>query len=351
MNRRGVSLAYTALADKPLLARLAEERGFDVVWNSGDSVALNGAMTQATTRPDFGTGVVRAFVHEPRALAAACADVQELSGNRFILGLGGGTKRANINQLGREFDHPATRIRELISAMRLAWETPASEEVGYHGRYVELTGGGFRGRGQALAFGRPYEVPESPGPGETRVTPVYLAAVNRAMFRLAGDLCQGLCGHPMASLRFIRETAWPAIDVGLERSGRSRSDFDHEVWIITAISADRTQALREVKHHMARFMATRSYAIVLDSQGYEDVRHAIQDAFFNHRGDDEALIAAVPDEVAREHAIFGTPDEVREQAERYEGAVDTSTFYCASSLMSKERIRENVELMIQTFGR
>lgn len=351
MNRRGVSLAYTALADKPLLARLAEERGFDVVWNSGDSVALNGAMTQATTRPDFGTGVVRAFVHEPRSLAVACSDVQELSGNRFILGLGGGTKRANINQLGREFDHPATRIRELISAMRLAWQTPASEEVGYHGRYVELTGGGLRGRGQALAFGRPYEVAETPQPGETRVTPVYLAAVNRAMFRLAGDLCQGLCGHPMASLRFIQETAWPAIDVGLERSGRSRSDFDHEAWIITSISADRKQALREVKHHMARFMATRSYAIVLDSQGYEDVRHAIQDAFFNHRGDDEALIAAVPDEVAREHAIFGTPDEVREQAERYEGAVDTSTFYCASSLMSKERIRENVEMMIQTFGR
>ena len=42
---------------------------------------------------------------------------------------------------------------------------------------------------------------------------------------------------------------------------------------------------------------------------------------------------------------------MREQAERYEGAVDTSTFYCASSLMSKERIRENVEMMIQTFGR
>ena len=350
MNRRGVSLAYTALADKPLLARLAEERGFDVVWNSGDSIALNGAMAQATQRPLFGTGVVRAFANEPRALAVGVAEVQELSRNRFILGLGGGTKRGNINQLGREFDHPATRIRELIHAMRLAWNTPASDPVDYSGQYVELTGSGLRGRGQALAFGRPYEVSAERQEGETRETPVYLAAVNGAMFRLAGDLCQGLCGHPMASVRFIQETAWPGIDVGLERSGRSRADFDHEAWIITAISGDREQALREVKHHMGRFMATRSYGNVLDSQGYEDVRHAIQDAFFNHRGDDEALIAAVPDEVAREHAIFGTPDEVREQAARYEGVVDTSTFYCASSFMSQERIRENVELMIETFG-
>ena len=350
MNRRGVSLAYTALTDKPLLARLAEERGFDAVWNSGDSIALSGAMTQATHGPQIGTGVVHAFAHEPRALAVACAEVQELSGGRFILGLGGGTKRGNINRLGREFDHPATRIRELIHAMRLAWGTPASEPVDYSGRYVELTGTGLRGRGQALAFGRPYVVPAERQEDEPRETPIYLAAVNKAMFRLAGDLCQGLCGHPMASTRFIEETAWPAIDVGLQRSGRRRADFDHQAWIITAISGNREQALREVKHHMARFMATRSYAIVLDSQGYEDVRHAIQDAFFNHRGDDEALIAAVPDEVAREHGIFGTPDEVREQAARYEGIVDTSTFYCASSLMSPERILENVELMIETFG-
>ncbi len=349
MNRRGVSLAYTALADKPTLARFAEERGFDVVWNSGDSVALNGSMTQSTEQAQFGTGVVRAFVHEPRELAIACAEVQELSGDRFILGLGGGTKRANINQLGREFDHPATRIRELIHAMRLAWSTPASEPVAYSGRYVELTGTGLRGRGQALAFGQPYSVPAERKQDEPRETPIYLAAVNKAMFRLAGDLCHGLCGHPMASVRFIKETAWPAIDVGLQRSGRSRSDFDHEAWIITAISSDRAQALREVKHHMARFMATRSYAIVLDSQGYEGVRHAIQDAFFNRRGSD-ALIAAVPDEVAYAHAIFGTPDEVREQATRYEGVVDTSTFYCASSLMSPERIHENVKLIIETFG-
>ncbi|MDA0256485.1 MAG: LLM class flavin-dependent oxidoreductase [Chloroflexi bacterium] len=350
MNRRGVSLAYTALADKPPLARLAEERGFDVVWNSGDSIALNGAMAQATERAMFGTGVVRAFANEPRALAVGVAEVQELSGNRFILGLGGGTKRGNINQLGREFDHPATRIRELIHAMRLAWNTPASDPVDYSGQYVELTGSGLRGRGQALAFGRPYEVSAERQEGETRETPVYLAAVNGAMFRLAGDLCQGLCGHPMASVRFIQETAWPGIDVGLERTGRTRADFDHEAWIITAISSDRKQAMREAKHHMGRFMATRSYGNVLDSQGYEDVRHAIQNAFFNHRGDDEALIAAVPDEVAREHAIFGTPDDVREQAARYEGVVDTSTFYCASSLMSQQRIHENTRLMIETFG-
>jgi alkanesulfonate monooxygenase SsuD/methylene tetrahydromethanopterin reductase-like flavin-dependent oxidoreductase (luciferase family) len=189
------------------------------------------------------------------------------------------------------------------------------------------------------------DAPPPPGP-----MPIYLAAVNRAMLRLAGERCEGLCGHPIASVRFIEEVSWPAIDEGLARAGRTRDDFDHNAWIVTAIADDREQAAREAKYHIGRFMATRSYAIILDSQGYEDVRVRIQDAFFNHRDDPQALIDAIPDEVARDHAIYGTPDEVREQAERYEGVVSASTFYCASALMSRDRIRENIGLMIDTFG-
>ncbi len=348
MNRRGISLAYSELAEKPALARRAEEAGFDLIWNSGESIPLFGAMSQATERARFGSGVIRVFAHEARELAQAAADLQRLSGGRFVMGLGGGTKRMNINQLGKEFDRPATRIRELIRGLRLAWSTPADEAVDFRGEYYELTGQGLAGgsdipAGMGLGGG---DAPPAPAD-----TPIYLAAVNRAMLRLAGERCEGLCGHPIASVRFINEVAWPGIDEGLVRAGRTRNDFDHNAWIVTAIAEDREQAAREAKYHIGRFMATRSYAIVLDSQGLEDVRARIQDAFFNHQHDPQALIDAVPDEVARDHAIYGTPDEVREQAQRYEGVVQTSTFYCASALMSRERIRENIDQMIETFAR
>jgi alkanesulfonate monooxygenase SsuD/methylene tetrahydromethanopterin reductase-like flavin-dependent oxidoreductase (luciferase family) len=347
MNRRGISLAYSELAEKPGLARRAEEAGFDLVWNSGESIPLFGAIAQTTERARFGPGVIRAFAHEPRELAQAAADLQRLSGDRFVMGLGGGTKRMNINQLGQDFDRPATRIRELIRGLRLAWSTPADEPLDFRGTYYQLFGRGLAGSGDipagmGLGGGEP-----PPAPADT---PIYLAAVNRAMLRLAGERCEGLCGHPIASVRFMEEVAWPAIDEGLARAGRTRADFDHNAWIVTAIADDSGQAAREAKYHIGRFMATRSYAIILDSQGYEDVRVRIQDAFFNHQDDPQALVEAVPDEVAREHAIYGTPDEVREQAQRYEGVVPTSTFYCASALMSRERIRENLGLMIDTFS-
>ena len=348
MNRRGISLAYSELEEKTALARRAEQAGFDIVWNSGESIPLFGAIAGATSQARFGSGVIRVFAHEARELAQAAVDLQRLSRNRFVMGLGGGTKRMNINQLGKEFDRPATRIRELIRALRVAWATPVDEALEFDGAYYRLTGRGLLGGGDIPAGMGLGGGAAPPAPAET---PIYLAAVNRAMLRLAGEHCQGLCGHPIASVRFMNEVAWPAIDEGLARSGRTREDFDHNAWIVTAISSDRTQAMREVKYHVGRFMATRSYGIVLDSQGYSDVRGRIQEAFFGRPDDPAALIEAVPDDVAREHGIFGTPDDVREQAGCYEGVVGTSTFYCASALMSRERIRENIGLMIGTFGR
>ncbi|MFN8535638.1 MAG: LLM class flavin-dependent oxidoreductase [Dehalococcoidia bacterium] len=337
MARRGISLAYSELTEKPDLARKADQAGFDYIWNSGESIPVFGAMSLTTQRAKIGSGVVRAFAHDARSLAQHCVDLQQLSGGRFMLGLGGGTKRMNINSLGQAFEHPATRLREMIRLLRTVWATPAGEPLKFEGQYYQYSGSGMGGSRR-----RQVEIPP---------TPVYLAAVNRSMFRLAGELCDGLCGHPIASVRFINDVAWPSIDEGLQRAGRTRDSFDHHAWIITAISNDRQQAMREAKFHMARFMATRSYAIVLDSQGLESVRHEVQEAFFQHNEDLEKLIAAVPDEVAAQHAIFGTIDDVRQQAKRYEDLVSTTTFYTASFSMAPDRIRENINLMIEAFGR
>lgn len=342
MARKGISLAYSELNEKPELAKMAEDAGFDYIWNSGESIAVFGAMSMVTKKAHLGTGVIRAFGHDARNLAEHAVDLQQLTGGRFIMGLGGGTKRMNINQFGVEFDHPATRLRELIKLLKQVWNKEPGEPLKVEGRYYSYFGGGMRGMAGVGLGNRKKSQPP--------VTPIYLAAVNRAMFRLAGEWCEGLCGHPIASVPFIEKVAWPSIDEGLARAGKTRSDFDHAAWIVTAINTDRKEAMREAKYHIGRFMATRSYAIVLDSQGLEDVRLKIQDAFFKHPGDSEALIAAVPDDVAASHSIFGTKDEVRAMAKRYEGLVTTPTYYCASALMSHDRVRENLELMIETFG-
>jgi alkanesulfonate monooxygenase SsuD/methylene tetrahydromethanopterin reductase-like flavin-dependent oxidoreductase (luciferase family) len=329
--RYGISVAHTELEDKPGLAKLADEAGFAAIWNSAESIPLFGAMAMETKQAKIGSGVLRAFGHDVRNLVQHTMDLQRLSGGRWILGLGGGTPQMNVNLFGQRFEHPATRLRELIEILRLTMTTPSNQQFSYEGTYYQLRGSGFRDL--------------LPAP-----VPLYLAAVNPTTLRLTGERCDGICGHPIASVPFIQNVVWPALDEGLQRSGRTRADFDHASWIITAVSNDRSQALRELKQEVGRFMATRSFSIIPDSQGLEQVRLEIQDAFRRYPGDAEKLIAAVPDEVAAAHGIYGTKDDVRQQIQRYEGAIDTPTFYCPP-IRDKARAKENLLLIIETFGK
>ena len=56
--------------------------------------------------------------------------------------------------------------------------------------------------------------------------PIYLAAVREGMVRMAGDVADGLIGHPMCSLRWLDKVLVANFEAGLARSGRDRSGFD-----------------------------------------------------------------------------------------------------------------------------
>ncbi|PZC40587.1 MAG: Flavin-dependent oxidoreductase, luciferase family [Chloroflexi bacterium] len=326
--RIAISLADSHISQKPHFAQKAEQAGFDMIWNSGESIPTFAGMLHETESVNIGSGVLRAFQHHPKNIAQHVLDLQLMYKNRFVLGLGGGTKYMNISTLGEDFSKPATRIREIINFLRYAWSMPAGEPLDFQGQFYQITGAALRW---------------NEDPKKLRA-PIYLAAVNPAMLRMAGDICDGLCGHPIASIDFINNVVWPHIDEGLERSNRTRKDFDHQTWVTMSVSKDRKQALKELKVHLARFMATRSYSIVLDSQGFAGVREAIQKAFFNNPNDIDALADALPDEIALQHGIAGNQDDILEQISKYDGVVDGISLYTASNLMSYDRVHESIEM-------
>ena len=77
------------------LSRTAEELGFDQVWVSNDlyvraaSVMLTAAAV-ATDRIELGVGVMNPYSMDVAEIAMMAATLQELSGGRFLLGLGAG---------------------------------------------------------------------------------------------------------------------------------------------------------------------------------------------------------------------------------------------------------------------
>lgn len=111
------------------LAVRAEELGFDAVWipdellwRSPDGptrgwwecVAMAGAVSAATTRIKVGSWVLSALHRNPGITAKAVETIDEISGGRFVLGLGSGHAGRQAHSFGLPEDHVFGRFEEAV---------------------------------------------------------------------------------------------------------------------------------------------------------------------------------------------------------------------------------------------
>ncbi|MBI2553743.1 MAG: LLM class flavin-dependent oxidoreductase [Candidatus Rokubacteria bacterium] len=97
MERLGAYLIPGAdLRPSVELARQAEAWGYESLWvthgGGRDSFVVLSAYAQATRMIGLGNGVVPIYPRHPVALAQEALTLAELSGGRFRLGIGGGTR-------------------------------------------------------------------------------------------------------------------------------------------------------------------------------------------------------------------------------------------------------------------
>lgn len=301
-------------------AARAEAAGVDCVW----SVELfRSSLTQATwlaaktTEIGIGTGIAWAFVRSPLVLALSALDIDEASGGRFRLGLGAGVKRLNESWHGAEYGRPAPHLRETIEAVRLIMaKAHAGEPIRYRGSYHDID---IRG------WARPH------APAREAV-PIYAAAVQEGMARMAGDVADGLIGHPMCSLRWLDEVLVANLEAGLGRSGRERSRFDFIPTVCCAISDDEAAAYDDARRTIAFYATVRTYAPLWEMHGYGDAAASAGEAF--RRGDLAAMAAAIPDAMVDAYCAAGPLDKVRERvasvAERGDGVfLSPPTYFIA----------------------
>src|SRR4051812_11254241 len=128
------------------LARAAEESGFDSIW-LGDHMLYRGeqgergpwdawtllvALAGVTDRVRLGPLVACAGFHRPGQLARMAAAVDEVSGGRFVLGIGSGWNETEFRAFGIPFDHRVSRFEEAFEIVR---RLLAGERVTYEGRF------------------------------------------------------------------------------------------------------------------------------------------------------------------------------------------------------------------------
>jgi alkanesulfonate monooxygenase SsuD/methylene tetrahydromethanopterin reductase-like flavin-dependent oxidoreductase (luciferase family) len=111
------------------MAIRAEEIGFDTVWvpdellwrqpNAPDRgwwecVAMTGAVAAATSRVKVGTWIMSALHRNPGITAKAAETLDEISGGRFVFGLGSGHAGSQAHAFGLPEDHVFARFAEAI---------------------------------------------------------------------------------------------------------------------------------------------------------------------------------------------------------------------------------------------
>ena len=287
------------------VARQCEEAGYRSLWvaETARTAFLQAAVAlQATTDTTIGTAIALAFPRSPVVTAMEARDLAELSDGRFVLGLGTQVKRVNEFRYATPFEHPAPKMREVIEVCRKVWRAYAGEPIDHRGRFYTVTMQPFPG-------GQPA------GP-----IPVYLAAVNRGMVTLTGEVGDGILGHPFSSPKYFTEAVRPALDAGLEKAGRKRDEVRIVQGAICSIGDTTEEAMREAKMQIGFYGTTRTYSPVFEMHGWGDVVGPLRDAFA--KGDADGMIACITDEMCDTYAVAGTPDEVREQIRRWEGLAD-----------------------------
>jgi probable F420-dependent oxidoreductase len=334
---RGVALGgpYAFLGE---LAKQVEAKGFDAAWvaeTTQESIIQASVIAQATQRIDVGTNITLAFPRSPTITAMQAWDLNELTGDRFVVGLGSQVKRIIEERFSAEFDRPAKRMGEYVQAMQTVWRMERGEDVTFDGEIYRVLRPGLGGLGRAH---------------DRKLPRVYVAAVGPLMTKAAASYADGLLGHPFTSDRYLTEDVLPRIDAALADAGRARSDFQVCQGIILCIADDREVAIRDAKQQIAFYGTTPNYQGVFDSYGDGQLTDQLRAVWKDTGQDIDAMVAAVPDEAVERYAIAGTPDEVRDRIGAIEAHVDHLVLGGAWYKVRPERMAENLWAILETFG-
>jgi alkanesulfonate monooxygenase SsuD/methylene tetrahydromethanopterin reductase-like flavin-dependent oxidoreductase (luciferase family) len=230
----------------------------------------------------------------------------------------------NADWYGVEMEHPAPRLEELITLLRLLW-AHESGPFDFSGRFYNLK---FAHLDKAA----------------TAKVDIYSAGVNERMVRVAGRGADGFVGHPIATCDYLNQIATPAINLGLSESDRPPGSVRIATQVITAVHPDRAEARRRAALQVAFYSTVKTYEVIFALHGYGDERQAIRTAFI--AGDTEGMLQNTSDRMLQEMAVFGTAEEVMDQLQRYDSVADEIMLYPPHyGLNSEESLSTQVEIL------
>lgn len=317
-------------------ARRIEAMGFDAAMmpEAGmDPFLPLMIAAEHTQKVILGTNVAIAFPRSPMVTAQMAWDLQRYSNGRFQLGLGTQVKGHNERRYAAPWTAaPGPRLREYVLCLRAMFQSFQNPKQPTY----------FKGEHYQFTLLPPFF---NPGPIDHPHVPIYLAVVNKYMARLAGELCDGVRLHPIATFEYTRKVILPAIAAGAQKAGRPASEIDivgAPFLAVGATPSDVEAARAAARQRIAFYASTRTYHSVLEFHGWSDVGTKLHR--MSVEGKWQEMPALISDAMLREFAIVGTFDDLVPQLrERCAGAFTTVLLDMPPALRADEaRVRRIV---------
>jgi probable F420-dependent oxidoreductase len=280
------------------LCRRAEELGYTDVWSAevggADGLSPLAALATVTDKVRLGTAILPVFTRPPALIAMGAATLQNLSGGRFVLGLGTSSSIITEKWMGSSFEAPLVRLREYVEVVRAAL---AGQKVTFEGNMVRVDG--FR---LQLDPGAP--------------VPIYIAALGPAACKLAGRVSDGVVFFLKTPDGVRQALEWVA--EGARAAGRDPEELDCLIRVPVAVDED-----PEVLEFMARRLVS-SYAIVdvynrsLTQQGFAAEAEAIAKAW--QAGDRDEAPNRVTGEMLDKLLVAGDAETCRRKLTEFRAA-------------------------------
>lgn len=310
--RLGIMLGYAAGKMKlPLeLVQEADRLGFHAIWTAeaygSDAISPLAWLGALTEKIKLGTAIMQMPGRTPANAAMTAMTLHQISGGRFLMGLGLSGPQVVEGWHGVSYAKPLTRTREYVDIVRTIFKR--EERLTYNGQIYSL----------------PYEGPEATGLGKplkstleaTPDIPIYLAAIGPKNVTLAAEIAEGWLPIFFSPQKY--DPVYRAnVETGLEKSGKTLANFDIAPSVLVVMDDNLEvcyNALRPVLALYIGGMGAKSknfYNDLTVRYGYEVAAAEIQELYLSGRKG-EAMMA-VPGELIDEVALVGSKERIKER--------------------------------------
>ena len=276
-----------------------EAAGIEGVWVPqifGLPQVTLAAAAAVTSRIKLGSGITLAFTRSPLETACSVIDLDHISDGRAVLGLGSSAQSQIEGSFGMPYGKPLAHMREVVEQVRAVIAKGHTGELQtLEGEYATLDLSHFR----------------LTGPARRSSVPIYLPAIFEKACEQAGEIADGLLGHPLWTTQWIQEKVGPHLGAGLKKANRERSGFDLNLMIFTVINDDRDAAIADARANVAFYTQSPQYLRYFEGIGFGKEAKAIQEAFAKQ--DFAAMAQACPDEMVSAITVLGSAEDVKAQ--------------------------------------